>query len=243
MSEHRIEAIAGAIAAARRSGRRIALADPPRDFEEGFAVQEKVTALLASPVIGWKVNELADGRVTFAPILRSGEVAAGGTWRVLGGEPAGIELEIAFRMARDVPRDAARAQILDCVGSAHVVFELCQSRIAEPPSVPRHVALADSISNHGVVVGPSFEGWRRRSLKGVPGRLLVDGRLHAEGRSADPVRALEVLPAALANRGRALQAGQIVITGSLIGMHWLTGCHALAGIIDGLGEVGLALEA
>jgi 2-keto-4-pentenoate hydratase len=57
------------------------------------------------------------------------------------------------------------------------------------------------------------------------------------------VAALQLLPPALAARGKALAAGQIDITGSLIGMNWLTGRHALEGSIDGLGRVSLDLAA
>src|SRR4029079_920706 len=99
MSQDRLVAIAERIVAARRQGARIALAgaDAPADYEEGFAIQDKVVAALASPVIGWKVMAVRQGPVILAPILQSGRVAAGGTWEVAGREPAGIELEIAFQ--------------------------------------------------------------------------------------------------------------------------------------------------
>ncbi len=233
----RIAAAARDLTAARRAGRRIRLADPPRDIEEAFAVQDRVVAELGEPVIGWKMNELPQGVVVFAPVLAGGLVPAGGTWTVPGSEPAGIELEIAFRMARDVPPGADAATVLDCIGSAHVVFELCQSRNADPDQVPRHVALADCILNSGIVVGPSFGGWRDRELKGIGGRLLVDGQLLKDGRSVDPIREISVLPAALEARGKSLRAGHVVITGSLIGINWLNGRRALRGEIDGCGVV------
>ena len=47
----------------------------------------------------------------------------------------------------------------------------------------------------------------------------------------------------MAARGKTLAAGQVVITGSLIGMNWLTGRHALKGVIDGCGEVAIELAA
>jgi 2-oxo-3-hexenedioate decarboxylase/2-keto-4-pentenoate hydratase len=184
-----------------------------------------------------------DGAVIFAPILQSGRIAAGGTWEVTGTEPAGIELEIAFRMGRAVAASASTEQILDAVESAHVVFELCQSRIAEPEKQPRHVMLADCIANAGIVMGPSISRWRDRDLKAVPGRLLVDGKVHVEGKSVDPIAALQMLPAALGKRGKLLAAGQTVITGSLIGMNWLKGRHDLKGIIDGCGDVAIRLAA
>jgi 2-keto-4-pentenoate hydratase len=235
--------IAERLAAARRQGARIALDDAPKSFEEGFAVQDRVVAMLGEPVIGWKVIEVPLGPVVFAPLLAGGQVPAGGVWEVGGGEPAGIELEIAFRMARDVPKDATPAEIVDAAGSAHVVFELCQSRIRAPETLPRHVTLADCILNAGIVVGAEIKDWRKRELRALPGRLRVDGEVHIEGKSADPIRALHVLAPALAAHGKALKAGHVVITGSLIGMNWLTGRRTLRGEIDGCGTVEARLEA
>jgi 2-keto-4-pentenoate hydratase len=244
MAEARLTQIAQLLADARRAGQRISLADPPRDFDEGFAVQDEVVRLLGQPIMGWKVIEMPNGGpVLSAPLLADGKVPAGGTWKVVGPEPAGLELEIAFIMARDVPATASTSEILDCIGSANVVFELCQSRNEKPETLPRHVGLADCILNAGVAVGASFAGWRERDLKGITGRLKVDGKVLKEGESVDPIRAISVLAPALVKRGRGLKAGDVVITGSLIGMNWITGKHALRGEIDGCGHVEIGLDA
>ncbi len=245
MPNERLPGIAARLLAARRQGARISLsvAEMPRDFEEGFAIQERIVPELASAIIGWKVMPVANGPVIYAPILQSGRVEANGTWTVVGSEPAGLELEIAFRFGRAVAPDASPEQVLDAVAAAHVVFELCQSRIAEPATLPRHVQLADCIANAGIVVGAEIAGWRDKDLSGRPGRLLVDGKLHAEGKSLDPVAALLLLPPAMARRGRRIEPDQIVITGSLIGMNWLTGRHQLKGVIEGCGEVAITLAA
>lgn len=245
MSKDRHAAIAERIVAARRQGVRIELssAEVPRDFEEGFAIQDLVVASLAEPVIGWKVMPVIGGPVIFAPILQSGLVPAGGTWSLVGKEPAGIELEIAFRLGRDLVPAATPQQVLDAVETAHVVFELCQSRLANPARQPRHVMLADCIANAGLVVGAEIARWRAKDLTARPGRLLVDGRVLVEGKSADPVAVLQLLLPAMHARGKPLAAGQIVITGSLIGMNWLTGRHDLKGVVDGLGEVTAGLDA
>jgi 2-keto-4-pentenoate hydratase len=244
MSNERITTAAARLTNARKEGARIDLgSDTPRDWDEGFAVQAKVVEALGSPVIGWKVIEVPDGPVIHAPLLESGVTKADTQWDVVGKEPAGIELEIAFRMRRDVPAGTTAAEVLDCVDTGLVVFELCQSRLADPAKQPRHVALADCISNTGIVVGPEIPGWKTAELKGRPGRLFVDGKVHVEGRSVDPIRALQVLAPALTAHGKSLKAGQIVITGSLIGMNWLTGAHALKGEIEGFGSVSLSLKA
>jgi 2-keto-4-pentenoate hydratase len=245
MPQDRFDAIVGRLVTARQKGTRIARSDPalPADYAEGFAIQTRVVQALASPVIGWKVMQVPQGPVIYAPILGSGRIAAGGTWEVVGNEPAGIELEIAFRMGRDVPPDAGGNRLFEAVADAHVVFELCQSRIAEPSLLPRHVMLADCIANAGVCVGDAIANWRSLELTARAGRLLVDGELRAEGKSGDPLAALALLPQALHALGNALHAGDIVITGSLIGMHWFRGRCELWGSIDGCGEVAMRLIA
>jgi len=245
MRNDRLDSIAARLVTARQEGARISLAtaELPQDFEQGFAIQERVVSALASPVIGWKVMPVANGPVIYAPILQSGRIEANATWQVVGSEPAGLELEIAFRMRRPVAAEAPAEQVLDAVAAAHVVFELCQSRIADPGAQPRQVMLADCIANAGIVVGSEIEAWRERDLKARAGRLLVDGKVHVEGKSVDPIAALLLLPPALGRRGRRIEADQIVITGSLIGMNWLTGRHDLNGVIDDCGEVAMSLAA
>ena len=233
-----------ALVAARRNGTRIAIpAGAPGNIEEAFAAQDKAVAALDSPVIGWKVIEMPSKEVIFAPLLASGNVPPNGTWTPAGGQAAGMELEIAFQMSRDVLPGATSDDIMNSIDSAHVVFELCQSRLVDPDALPQHLKLADCILNAGLVLGPKIEGWANKDLKAIAGRLLVDGKVHKEGQSVDPVRALQVLAPALAKRGKKLAKGQTVITGSLIGMNWLTGKHQLKGVIDGCGEVSIRLEA
>ena len=238
-----MSAFAEHIVAARRKGARVAVpADAPRTHDDAFAAQDQSVSALDSPAIGWKVIELPSKEVIFAPLLASGIVPPGGTWKAAGGEPAGIELVIAFHMGADVAPGATAEQIMAAIASAHVVFELCQSRFKDPDSLTQEIKLADCILNAGLVLGPKFD-WSKRDLRNISGRLLVDGKLHKEGKSVDPVRAIQVLAPAMAKRGRKLAKGQTVITGSLIGMNWLTGRHQLNGLIDGCGEVAISLEA
>ena len=245
-SKDRLAAIADRLVAARRQGARIALAGPdaPEDYEEGFAIQDKVVAALASPVIGWKVMEVPGGPVIFAPILQSGRVAAGGTWEVVGTEPAGIELEIAFRLgSRRAGRRHARSGLGRRGGGPRRVRAVPEpDRRSGQAAAPRHARRLHRQRRHRHRSRDRRMAQPRTS-KARPGRLLVDGKVHVEGKSVDPVAALQMLPPVLAARGKRLAAGQIVITGSLIGMNWLTSRHALEGIVDGCGKVAIELAA
>ena len=167
---------------------------------------------------------------------------ANGTWTVQGREPAGLELEIAFRLGRSVGPEASAEQVLDAVAAAHVVFELRQSRIADPARLPRHVMLADCIANAGVrwLAPRSRAGARRISRLGRVG-CSSTARFTPKATASIRLPLLLLLLPAMARRGKRIEAGQIVITGSLIGMNWLTGRHALKGVIEDCGEVAMNL--
>ena len=143
------------------------------------------------------------------------------------------------------PVNATPAQVLDAVASAHVVFELCQSRIAEPAERPRHVMLADCIANAGWWWGRGDNrDWRSQNLSERPGRLLVDGTGPYRGQERRPVsRRCRCWNRCSRRAAGIIAAGQVVITGSLIGMNWLSGRHDLEGIVDGFGEVAIKLVA
>ena len=124
-----------------------------------------------------------------------------------------------------------------------MVFELCQSRQSAPDGLPQHVKLADCILNAGMVIGPSIRELAHARSEG--GARATVGRWEAahggQERRSDPRH--QRLAPAMAARGKTLAKGQTVITGSLIGMNWLTGRHELKGVIDGCGEVAIKLAA
>ena len=163
---------------------------------------------------------------------------------MVGKEPAGIELEIAFRLGSDVPAGATPAQVLDAVAAAHVVFELCQSphRRARGKQ-PRHVMLADCIANAGLVVGPEIAVGAARTSRRARAACWSTARCTSRARASIRSAPCRCCRRRWPRAASALAAGQIVITGSLIGMNWLTGRHALKGIIDGCGEVAIELAA
>jgi hypothetical protein len=115
MSKDRLATIADRLVAARRQGARIALAgaDVPADYEEGFAIQDKVVAALASPVAGWKVMAVPNGPVIY--FLRQGALTL---LACFSGPPRQAQLDEGLQLLqlqetpaedllRDLPPDVA----------------------------------------------------------------------------------------------------------------------------------------
>jgi len=94
-----------------------------------------------------KVMAVPQGPVIFAPILQSGRVPADGTWTVEGREPAGIELEIAFRLGRDVAPGASPGRCSMPWRAPGSSSSCARGRISPtPPSSRAIIMLADCIA-------------------------------------------------------------------------------------------------
>lgn len=200
------------------------LPDAPTDMEGVYAIQDAVARRLG-PVVAWKVGATAPDAVPFrAPI--HAETLFEGVERLPAAlfQVIGMEAEIAYRMARDLPpRDEpyTRDEVLDAVASVHPAFEIVDTRFAGYGSQPRPSHLADQCNHGALVVGPAIAGWR--SLDPLAERIAldVDGETKIEvvgGNSGgDAVRLLVWMANEGASAFGGLRAGQVVTTGSPIG--------------------------
>jgi 2-keto-4-pentenoate hydratase len=138
---------------------------------------------------------------------------------------AHIEPEIAFILGRDLtPRTAPYSddEVCDAVGEIRLSLELIGSRYAKPAEASFPELLADNLSNQGVFLGPAVAASPRAvpsaipiTLEGPEGLLMVVAGGHPEG---NPFAALVRLTQALRQRGEAMRAGQVIITGSFAGV-------------------------
>ena len=71
---------------------------------------------------------------------------------------------------------------------------------------------------------------------GVSGRQTLNGKPIGEGKAEDPYATLAWLANLLAERGRDLKAGMVVITGSVIPTFSIAPGDRVVFSVDGLGE-------
>jgi len=256
-------ASAAAALLAARNARRPAGPLPdaivPRDLAEGVATQLALARLLAAvPPAGFKIGAttkrmqdylgLAGPAAGFMP--RSSLHASGAALAWSDFRNAGVECEIAVRLARDLPPgpcDISRAAA--SVGELFAASEVVENRYGPPPAgdlaaIGTPTLIADQVYHAAAVLGAPPADWRRLDLPALPGRISVDGIERANGRGADllghPMQALAWLAAsevALAFGG--LRAGQVVMLGSVTPPIWLDGPCAVSVAFDGLPEVRL----
>jgi 2-keto-4-pentenoate hydratase len=130
-----------------------------------------------------------------------------------------IECELAVRLSKSLPQRKApysAAEVRAAVGEGMPAFELIEDRKAHYKSTSALSLIVDNAWNAGVVLGLPVQAPATLELNGLEGRLIVNNSAKGDGRTDDPMGALAWLANLAAERGRPLEAGMVVITGSII---------------------------
>lgn len=152
-----------------------------------------------------------------------------------------IESEIALQLGADLPASRApwtRETVAPAVAAAMPAFELIEDRHADYKQTEVVSLIVENCWNGGVVVGAP-NPMPVSDLVGIAGHLTIDGKTIGEGRAEDPGATLAWLANHLAERGRDLKAGMVVITGSVIATVSIVRGERAEFVVDGLGDVVL----
>jgi len=249
---------AHAIAVARRIRMPLAPLMPdaaPQDEVEGYAIQRAVHDLLLpvqGALIGYKIGCTSKVMQDYLGIPHpcSGGVFERGVHetgvRLNSGDyiRVGVECEIAMRLARDLApsEEPFTAEwVMEAVDACHPAIEIVDDRYAEWETLGAPTLISDDFFAAGCVLGAPVKRSHLPNLREVRGRALINGVEAGRGTGADvlghPAEALAWLANHLANEGRGLHAGQIVLTGSLVKTVWLTAGDHVVMELQGLGTV------
>jgi 2-keto-4-pentenoate hydratase len=240
--------LALALAAARR-GRRLHAYSPAEAPADPYVVQAEVAGLLGTCAAGWKTGFGPDRTPIAGPIFAADMRENGGTYRLVPGETVLVEVELAIRLARDLPagRVWSIEDVLAATGEMLVGVELIGTRYAAPDSAPFAARLADNLNNGAYVAG---EGARDVATfdRRAPGmRLWIDGALVADHAGVhpdgDPLTGVAAWASAQADRLGGLRAGQVITTGSLNKPTPIRGDAKIEAELMGLGRVRLDIRA
>ncbi len=131
-----------------------------------------------------------------------------------------IETEICLRLGQDLEAEAPTAEeVLSAVDAARASFEVCDARILDW-KCPYPDFFADNGFSARIILGETdWVDVTGLDLLSESVVLSQDGQTLAEGRGemalGNPLDAIAWLAAKLAGRRRSLQAGQVVMTGTL----------------------------
>ena len=152
-----------------------------------------------------------------------------------------LESEIALRLGADLPASGApwsREAVAPAVAAAMPAFELIEDRNADYAQTQASSLIVENCWNGGIVIGTP-KSIAVDALVGIPGRLTIGGKAVGEGRAEDPCATLAWLANHLAERGRGLKSGMVVITGSLIPTVSIASGERAVFTVEGLGETVL----
>jgi 2-keto-4-pentenoate hydratase len=218
---------------ARQPFQSLLLAGRPLSLEEAYQVQEACVHRLVDrglgQVVGYKVGLTSVAMQQMCSI--SSPVYGAVLEKRLQQTPStvnpaefgrlGIECEIAVRLGTNIEAGSeplTAREVADAVDAIAPAFELVDDRNADYKFLDAGSLIADNAWNAGVVLGkmsPLTQGLGDRL-----GTLHCNGALVGEAfvRDAlgDPLESVRWLAQELGRRGRSLQPGQIVMTGSIL---------------------------
>jgi 2-keto-4-pentenoate hydratase len=185
-----------------------------------------------------------------AGVILSDRVHASGTTLALSAYGhAGLEFEIAVRLARDLRPTGSTLGLADVAAAVDAVapaIEVIDDRHADYRALEALSLIADNAWNGGVVLGQFVRSWP--DLAAVEASVSIDGKTIGErgyGRDvlSHPFHSVAWLATHLAATGSLLRAGEMVMTGSLVTTKFPDRDSAYRYELSGLGAVGLTIKA
>jgi 2-keto-4-pentenoate hydratase len=247
------EALAELLLAARRSFTPIATLPAslvPASAEAAYAVQD-LTARALGRIAGWKVGAASpSAEPNCAPLFAELVAPSPARFPAARFRLGGIEGELAFRFAKPLPPRPTlygEDEVWQAVATLHPAIELVETRFADLKTPDKLALLADNQANGAFCFGAGVAAWREIDYLQQPARLTLDGALAASavgGNAAGhPRRLLAWLANHLSRRGRGIEAGDIVTTGTHTGLVFAAPGATATVQFPGIGEASLTLSA
>ena len=201
----------------------------PRDRQEGYAVQQALTAMQSHALFGWKIAATSaagqahigvDGPL--AGSLYTDRVLQNGAEVTLNNNLMQVaEIEFAFRFGRTLlPRSGVYTvdEVLDAVACVHPSIEVPDSRYEDFVTAGAPQLIADNACANLFVLGPRADDWRGFDYVNEAVAVKLNGQAVDSGYGrnvlGDPRVALCWLVNELSSLGIGCEAGQVVTTGT-----------------------------
>ena len=161
----------------------------------------------------------------------------------------GVECEIAVRLGRGLPAEAApfdRADVAAAVASCMAAIEIVDDRYDDFRALDAASLIADDFFSAGAVAGAPVAAWRDLDLATLRGTMTINDEEIGAGVGADvmghPFEALAWLANHAAATGRPLAEGDVVLTGSIVETRWVGPGDYVRIEIEDLGEASVSFE-
>ena len=261
LTAEQIDMAARLLTDARRENRmidEIPQAIRPGDLGEAYAVQDRFIEMLGREVGGWfcactnKVIQeiLKLDEPYYARLLKDKIFAAPARLRAKDYPPIVLECEFGFRLSRDLPSRTepySRQEVEEAISEVHPTIEVVAGHLRDWPNQDVWSVIADNGTDGALVYGAGDPNWQTLDLINMPVRLEVNGTIVREGSGAnvlgDPMEAFVWLANARSRDGDGLRRGDVHNTGTATDLYWIEPGDEAVARFDGLGDVGLTIEA
>ncbi len=230
----------------------------PTDMVEAYAIQDIAIGLFPDEVIGWKVGMVPpalqsqlDTHRLAGPIFKRNLWQAGSEQTPIPHIPGGfaaVEAEFVARVGAVDPTktDWTLEEATQAITALYIGVELAGSPLATINDLGSAVVASDFGNNGGLVLGPEIEDWAVR-LEGIEVETKIDDDVVGVGTAASiPLGVLEsvrFLIEHLARRGRPVEAGTLVSTGAVTGVHQVqVGARSICAF-SGVGQIACTVVA
>src|SRR5215468_4047204 len=225
-------------------------------LDDAYRIQDALHRLMAAAgrgdIAGWKIALTSKAMQQMTGV---DQPAAGAIFsKLVHVSPArvdvaayhhlGVEFEVAVRVADDLPASGgpwSRASVAGRVAACLPAFELVEDGDADYKTLDAFTLVAQNTWNGGVVLGAPSVDWRAVDLENAVTRCWVNDEPGGQGKTGDamghPLEAVAWLANILNRRGKQLDRGMIVMTGSSITTKFPAPGDRVRFAIDGLGEV------
>ncbi len=216
---------------ARRSGRALPAfpAPVPATLAEAYGMQQRLTAALGVPVLGWKVGRIPPALINIlgaervaGPVLRVAELDGNvpGEAAVFAGGAGAIEAEVMLRLRAVPDRLTGGDDGALWVDEIRAGFEVASSPAPDVHAHAPYGIVADIGINNGLLLGPRLD---HDDFTTLVVETQIDGATVGNGRAIDvldgPWGSLNFL-VDLHRRGViALKPGQWISAGAITGVH------------------------
>ncbi len=227
-------------------------------LDDAYAIQDALHRLMADAgrgeIAGWKIALTSKAMQQMTGV---DQPAAGAIFStVVHPSPAridlaayhhlGVEFEVAVRLAEGLPPGGGpwtRASVAGRVAACVPAFELVEDGDADYKMLDAFTLIAQNTWNGGVVLGTAPADWRGVDLETAVTRCWINDQPGGQGKTGDamghPLEAVAWVANLLNRRGRQLERGMIVMTGSSITTKFPSPGDRVRFAIDGLGEIAL----
>jgi 2-keto-4-pentenoate hydratase len=184
----------------------------------------------------------------FGPLVDTDIVQSGADFRLPRGV-LGAGAAFAFVFGRPYPGDdelISRATIQKAISTCRLAIEILGRRVPGSTPLNPRTATADFALNVLFVRGPRIDHWADLDLAAAQVSARIDGQVAARGCGAEvmthPLDALVWLAGALMARGRELEAGELVTTGTCLGLLQVIPGQTFEADFGELGRVAISLN-